>query len=361
MKNKNFTVINVRRLLSHKIEGKKKKMFDTLPVVLNNYEFIKPIGQGTFSTVFMVESIKYKQTFAAKVSVTDSSVLSENGTIVDSEFNALQALDHPHIIRIFDKFFIQDFFVLILEYFPGGTVQDMLSDGATFSDRNIQVLAFGLLDGLSLCHEKALAHRDIKPSNIFIDGYGRWKLADFNLCSILKSKKNLVENPTGSLPYVSPEILAGNAYDPFKADIWALGVTFYQLTVGKLPWTEEEILSNTRRPLRFPANYNPLLKQIIINMLNEKAELRPSAAQLLRMPFFKEGKAYQMNMRIPGQVLTRSTTSGFSGLIGLSQTNYKTPSSIRMSAARVLLRKTTCSSRPRGNSFASRVKFTQDQ
>ena len=329
-------------------------MLENLPCIINNYTFIKLIGAGTYSTVYQVESIKYQQTFAAKVSVTDSSVISENGDIVDAEFNALQKLDHPHIIRVFDKFFVPGFFIIILEYFPGGTVQDLINAGRRFSAKSIQNFGYGILDGLALCHGKNLAHRDIKPSNIFIDGYGRGKLADFNLCSILKSQQNLVESACGSLPYVSPEILQGAAYDPFKADIWALGVTFYQMVTNQLPWTDKEIRVGRRKPLQFPADFDHNLKQIISAMLSLDPMQRPTAALLKGIPFFQEGAApFRSPAHISSSSILSRSSIGFSEVQSSSSPGQgdktRTPSSIRMSA-KILIRTGNNSARPRRNS-----------
>ena len=270
-------------------------MFEHLPVTIHNYKFISLLGSGTYSAVYKVVSLKYNTEFAAKISLNDSTVISENGDIIDSEFNALKDLDHPNIIRIFDKFFFEDYFVLVLEYLPGGTVHDLINQNKLFTVQEIKIIGSGLLNGLALCHRHMFAHRDIKPSNIFIDAYNRYKLADFNLCSMLKQE---VKNACGSLPYVSPEVLGNDAYDPFKADIWALGVTFYQMVSGKLPWTDEEILSGKRSPLSFPPKFPSDLEQIIRSMLDIDPSKRPTATELSLDNFFTTIKVPSRSQRV---------------------------------------------------------------
>lgn len=263
-------------------------MLEKLPTVINNYTFLDIIGAGSYSVVYTVKSHKYNQVFAAKVSLIDSSVVAENGDIVDAEFNALTDLDHPNIIRVFDKFFCEDYFIIILEYFPGGTIQDMVNAGKSFSVRQIQNIGHDILDGLSLCHTKGFAHRDIKPSNIFVDAYGRPKLADFNLCSWLKPHQ-LVDQPCGTLAYVAFEVLKEEAYDPFKTDIFALGVTFYQMTFGKLPWSDDEIRSGNRKDPVFDSIVDLALVSLIKKMLDINPQNRPSALMLRDSQFFADG------------------------------------------------------------------------
>lgn len=263
-------------------------MFEKLPCEINNYTFLDVVGSGSYSVVYMVQSHQYNQIFAAKVSLIDSSVVAENGVIVDAEFNALTDLDHPNIIRVFDKFFADDYFILILEFFPGGTLQDMINAGKSFSVRQIQNIGHDILDGLSLCHSKGFAHRDIKPSNIFIDAYGRPKLADFNLCSILKPHQ-LVDKACGTLAYVAFEVLKEEAYDPYKADIFALGVTFYQMTFGKLPWSDDEIKSGNRSEPQFESIVDPALISLIRKMIDINPQNRPTALMLRDSQFFADG------------------------------------------------------------------------
>lgn len=88
---------------------------------------------------------------------------------------------------------------------------------------------------LKHCHNKGVVHRDLKPSNIFIDKYQRPKLADFGLASLYEEGE-FMEIFVGSKAFIPPEIYNRKPYDAAKADVWSLGVTFYYLAAGKLPW-----------------------------------------------------------------------------------------------------------------------------
>jgi len=257
-----------------------------LPIEINNYVFNKFLGSGAYSCVYEVMSQKYQKTFAAKVTPIDSSVMDDDGLLVDAELNALIAIDHPHVIRIYDFFEHEGYLVLILEFCSGGTIQDFLSHKKSFSGEQIRIIGSEIVDALVFCHSQSIAHRDIKPSNIFIDAYGRSKVADFNLSAIL-SPKQLINSPAGSYQFVAPEVLLNEAYDPYKADVWSLGITFYHMHAGFLPWSEDCVKNNERSMLSFPKDFDYLLKSLIEHMVVEDPSKRYSMIDVFSDNFFK--------------------------------------------------------------------------
>lgn len=94
----------------------------------------------------------------------------------------------------------------------------------------------GLLQVLGYFHSQKIAHRDIKPENIVIDSYNHVKLGNFGLYNKL-SEDESAHLKWGSLMFFSPEILAKTNYDPFKSDIYSLGITFFYLATGKYPFS----------------------------------------------------------------------------------------------------------------------------
>ncbi|OHT10614.1 hypothetical protein TRFO_20022 [Tritrichomonas foetus] len=167
----------------------------------------------------------------------------------NSELNALIKIIHPNIISVFDHFVDEKnrCLFLILEYCSNGTIEDMLKKSGVIRPPYLYSLCYQIVNALKFCEDLGLAHRDIKPSNVFIDKYGRVKLADFGLSFQMKSDDQKGDNAicnrfTGSLPYMPPEILNLQPFDPFKADIWSLGVTFYYMAIGNIPFLGKNIL-----------------------------------------------------------------------------------------------------------------------
>lgn len=202
--------------------------------VQHEYSFISQIGKGGFSVVFLAQSMKYRQNFVIKV------VNNKNPDETESEIKALIKLDHPNIISIFEYFTDDKFIYIVLEYCPGGTLEKYIKQNGPLPKTLLYQVCAHLLSALNLCHSLHIAHRDIKPANILIDQYGRPKLADFGLSSEFFNGENTT-NFGGSRLYMAPEIIQKKAYDAFKADIWALGVSFYQMASGSTPWPTENL------------------------------------------------------------------------------------------------------------------------
>lgn len=265
-------------------------MFDCefKPFTVNGYIFNKFLGSGTYSQVYLVHSTRYKQDFAAKLTVIDQSLVQRDGTIADSELFNLMHLNHPNIIRLYDYFVYDKFLVLVLDICTGGTLADNISTGTlTYQKQPCVKLMYDMLKGLEYCHEKKVAHRDIKPQNVFLDAYDRAILADFGLSKYISrlSQENI---KCGSMNYVAPEVCLCAKYDLLKTDIWSLGVTFYEMMTGELPWTVDTPLEERDiMKISFPAKIDPNFRIILIQMLAKNPKNRPTVSEIMQKPFFK--------------------------------------------------------------------------
>lgn len=260
-----------------------------LPFTVNNYEFIRFIGSGTYSAVFEVQSLRYRQQFCAKVTQIDPDMLDENGRVAyDAELLCLQSLDHPNILRLYDFFVWNDNLVLILEKCDGGTLINVIEDHANnWSMHQIRNLMINIISGLMCCTGHDIAHRDIKPSNIMIDRYQRAKVGDFGL-SHYAPKSELTDVRCGSGNYAAPEIFGEDKYDPYAADIWSLGVTFFQVVFKALPWSEEIDHADRRiMDVVFPNGADTLFIDLIKSMLDMNPAMRPTLEAVSNHPFFK--------------------------------------------------------------------------
>ena len=120
---------------------------------------------------------------------------------------------------------------IFLEYCNWGSLQDLVDRKGPIKPPLLDLYYFQILNALSYCHEKNIAHRDIKPSNILLDSYGRIKLADFGLSRKLE-KGEIIHSYGGSRQYMPPEVICRNQVDPFLANIWSLGITFYVMALS---------------------------------------------------------------------------------------------------------------------------------
>lgn len=258
------------------------------------YELDQKLGQGGFAVVYKVMSQKFPgYVFVAKVMHFDSS---DHGRVeaFDNEIGALCRMDHPNVIKIYDHFIEGTYYFQILEYCERGSLKDMMN-GRELPIKQLRRYMQGVVRGLVECHRKGMVHNDIKPANILVDGNDRAKLADFGLSKLYKDREGDSEVGfiKGSLPFIAPEMLcrthAHPTVDRFKTDVWALGITLFQLGTGRLPWTGHtrgEMLEEIKRgAVTLPIWLENTLKQTIKAIL-VPADRRPSIEDVELLPFF---------------------------------------------------------------------------
>lgn len=258
---------------------------NSLPITLNGYTFNKVIGSGGFSAIFLVHSPKYMKDFVCKV--MPKKRLDEG----KSDYDFLLHLCNPVIVSIYEKFEDSNYVYLIMEYCPNGNLETMAKAGTLVNNQDLlkQYMRL-LLEGLNYCHLHGVAHRDIKPANIIINRYMRPKYIDFGISRKVELGAMVAER-SGSMPFLAPELIFNENNDPFKADIWSLGVTFYYCAVGELPWPKgsEKVMKEciSQGMYNIPKTVDPDIARIIHSMMNVNPKKRPSAQTLLQLELFK--------------------------------------------------------------------------
>jgi eukaryotic-like serine/threonine-protein kinase len=125
---------------------------------------------------------------------------------------------------------------MVLEYLPGGTLEDRLANGRRLDDEEAERVAAAIAAGLAHAHDHGLVHRDLKPANILFDAEGRPKIADFGIAR-LDGGGTLTEAGTvlGTAAYISPEQAAGEPATP-ASDVYSFGVILFRMLTGRLPF-----------------------------------------------------------------------------------------------------------------------------
>ncbi|DBA66478.1 TPA: hypothetical protein ACH3X2_002450 [Trebouxia sp. C0005] len=196
---------------------------------------------------------------------------------------------------------------IVMEHCAGGDLlEQLLKEGRAMTEQRVALeVALPILTSLSYIHQLRIIHRDIKLENIFIGGDGRVKLGDFGLT--MSMKQEVAISPVGTVEYMAPEVvelppveLVSNgtiAAQDIKAcdekvDIWALGVTLFELLTGQLPFEGADkpaikaaILRGNMKPL--PANLKPECVSFMSLMLARDPQDRASAHELLQHPFIR--------------------------------------------------------------------------
>ena len=262
---------------------------------LNDYEILKQIGTGAFSTVSLVKSKKDNLIYALKSVELNKMQQKEKDNSLN-EIRLLASINHKNIIAYKESFYEEqtNTLNLILEYADGGDLQSKISAHKNlkkyFDEKIIWSLFIQMLQGIKALHDKNIVHRDLKSANIFLMKNGICKLGDLNVSKEVKS--DLLKTQTGTPYFASPEVWGGKPYG-LKSDIWSLGCILYQMTTLKMPFKGnnfKEVYNNVLKckydPL--PKIYSNDLNIIIKKMLQIDPDERPSAQEILDDPIIKE-------------------------------------------------------------------------
>jgi len=263
---------------------------------MEKYKRLRVLGQGSLSKVFLVEDAETGEHVVVKqIEATLSDNHREQAL---REAALLRVLKHPFIVGYREAFVTRSFQIcLIMEFAEGGDLHQFLQRQRSrgFAVPEAQVLGWfvQLCDALQYLHSNNVIHRDIKARNIFLRESGKVQLGDFGISTQACGE---VSSTAGTPTYLSPERVLRLAYGP-KADIWSLGVVVYELCALKRPFEAEclqvlsqLILSGEYAPLderRFSAE----LRHEVGRMLAQDPGDRPSAAELLALPFMPTAQA----------------------------------------------------------------------
>jgi serine/threonine protein kinase len=252
------------------------------------YEVLDCIGWGHFAACYRIRDRRYPaDLFCAKVIALTCEPEAESPLVTyETELGTLMKLTHPHIITVYAGFSSPNYCYLILEYCQRGTLRRLISANSGLSETDFVNYARQLAGALAYLHERNVCHRDIKPGNVLIDKYGRAKLADFGLAVYGAHTAKYC----GSLGYMSPELLERRSMDAMANDIWALGITFYEMVFGQRPWQCQRIadliVQITSGLLAFPADVPGPLVATLRKMLSLDPSRRPPMKWVMEQPFF---------------------------------------------------------------------------
>ncbi|HTO53032.1 MAG TPA: protein kinase [Myxococcota bacterium] len=236
----------LRKRLSAIKESSGRITAATVPVVAESrYEIIEQIGRGGMGVVFRARDKRLGREVALKrlpENLTDHPAAVQ---LFLREARAAAALNHPNIVTLFDADQEDQNYFITMELLEGDPLHVILRRAGRLSARDCSRLGVQICAGLEYAHERRIVHRDIKTANLFFTRGKVVKIMDFGLAKMIEEVRRSATMIGGTPYYMAPEQALGEAVDG-RADIYALGVTLFELVTGAVPFREGDVTYHHR-------------------------------------------------------------------------------------------------------------------
>jgi serine/threonine protein kinase len=251
------------------------------------FEMLELIGKGGMGAVYKVRQKDLDRIVALKIlppAIGQAPAFSSRFT---REARALAKLNHPGIVTIHEFGQRDGLYFILMEFVDGVSLARLMKTGRV-SPREALAIVPQICDALQFAHDQGIVHRDIKPENILLDRHGRVKVADFGIAKLIdaddpSSAASSAGDPMlteagkvmGTPQYMAPEQIEHPSEVDHRADIYALGVVFYQMLTGELPGKDLQAPSKK-------VHIDVRLDEVVLRALEKKPELRYQQASLLK-------------------------------------------------------------------------------
>ncbi len=202
-------------------------------------EILALLGHGGMGAVYKARQPALDRLVALKILPASSAEDPGFAERFNREARALARLNHPNIVALYDFGQVENMPYFLMEYVDGATLRQVVHGGKLHPQDTLRVV-IQICEALQFAHEEGVVHRDIKPDNILVDQKGRIKITDFGIAKIIgqESKDLALTEPKdviGTTHYMAPEQVENPQNVDHRADIYSLGVVFYELLTGELP------------------------------------------------------------------------------------------------------------------------------
>lgn len=260
---------------------------EELAKVFPRLEIIELIGKGGMGAVYKVRQPELDRIVALKILPPAIATSPSFAARFTREAKALAKLNHPGIVTIHESGHQEDLYYFLMEYVDGVNLRQLLANGR-ISPREAMAIVPQICDALQFAHDQGIVHRDIKPENILLNRLGTVKVADFGIAKLTDNKEPEKSETTafkatltsggkilGTPQYMAPEQCDSTTEIDHRADIFALGVVFYQMLTGELP--EKDI-----QPPSAKIHLDVRLDQVVLKALEKDPDLRFSNVSALK-------------------------------------------------------------------------------
>ncbi|KAI9217249.1 Mst3 kinase in complex with Mnadp [Blastocladiella britannica] len=246
------------------------------------------IGRGSFGQVFKGLNTKTGETVAIKVLDLDSK--GEEIDDIQREIFLLQRCDSEYITRYHASFLQGTKLCVVMDFAKGGSIRDILKSG-TIHERYTVVIAREVVLALCYLHKTGIIHRDIKAANILLTEEGKVKLCDFGVAGQFSMNTLKRHSFVGTPYWMAPEVMRRVQYD-YKADVWSLGITIYEIATGGPPHLGRDpmkalLMAGSIDNIRLEGDFSQAMKDFVSACLQEVPTQRSSVDELAKHKWFK--------------------------------------------------------------------------
>ena len=261
---------------------------EELGEMLPTYDVQEQIGHGGMGAVYRAIQKKLNRTVALKVLVNAADRDESFKERFIREAQALAGLNHPGIVGIFDFGEAGNHYYFAMEFVDGVNLRQAILT-KSLAPKEAMSIVEQICQALEYAHRQGVVHRDIKPENILIDRGGRVKITDFGLAKLVRQEDNgfhltRSDQVMGTPHYMAPEQVERPLSVDHRADLYSLGVVFYELLTGELPLGRFNPPSNK-------VAIDVRLDQVVLRSLEKEPELRYQTANELETDVHNVGMA----------------------------------------------------------------------
>ena len=273
-------------------------------------EILECLGRGGMGVVYKARQKTLNRFVALKLLAPERARDTEFAERFTREAQALAALNHPNIVTIYDFGQAGGFYFLLMEFVDGMNLRQLLRARKLKPEEALAIVP-PLCDALQFAHDRGIVHRDIKPENLLLDKAGRVKVADFGIAKMLgtiggagaagesAAQENATRNAIGTPGYSAPEQKSDPQHVDNRADIYSLGVVFYEMLTGELPGKQIA-------PPSTKVQIDVRLDEIVLRALEKKPELRYQQVSVLKTQVetvaSNSGRGSVQSDRVPSEV-----------------------------------------------------------
>jgi tRNA A-37 threonylcarbamoyl transferase component Bud32 len=252
------------------------------PAAASRYELLGEIGRGGMGVVYRARDKRLDRIVALKRLPENLRDHPRAVELLLREARSAARLNHLHIVTVYDVDQEDGGYFLTMEFLEGQPLNAILRRRKRFAPKEAVWLARQAATGLAYAHERQVVHRDVKTSNLFLTRSNAIKIMDFGLAGAIQEVRKRATLIGGTPAYMAPEQATGLAVDG-RADLYALGVTLFELLTGGLPFEDGDLVHHHRHtpppdPRSLAGDLPAALAELVLQMLAKEPDRRPASS-----------------------------------------------------------------------------------